>query len=206
MKRAVNRKSIGSGERCARIPDPQNDLPSKTRKPHPKPRLRRARRHADRRYASPGWASPGQRCRRPGPSGHRNHLQALIEAELTEAIGAVLHERTDTRTTCATATAPARCRPQWGIWSCGSRNCAPARSSPACLSVVVGWTRAGRTPCTRWPSGVCRHPPGRWREDYRGGGSPIPVAAWRADSDPGRPRPGPRPTITSRDGLMRVGA
>jgi hypothetical protein len=65
MKRAVNRKSIGSGERCARIPDPQNDLSSKTRKPHPKPRLRMARRHADRRYASPGWTSPGQ-CQTPG--------------------------------------------------------------------------------------------------------------------------------------------
>src|ERR1700750_3441702 len=79
--------------------------------------------------------------------------QALIEAELTETIGAARHERSDTRTnwrhghrpttppTCATATVHARCRPRPGIWSCGSRSCAPARSSPACSSGAAGWTR-----------------------------------------------------------------
>jgi putative transposase len=40
--------------------------------------------------------------------------QALIEAELTETVGAAVHERTDTRPTSATATAAGSCRPPRG--------------------------------------------------------------------------------------------
>ena len=73
--------------------------------------------------------------------------QALIEAELTDTIGAALHERTDTPApTCATATAPGSRRPPPAIWSFGSRSCAPARSSRACWSAAAGSIRR----CSLW--------------------------------------------------------
>jgi len=72
--------------------------------------------------------------------------QALIEAELTETIGAALHERSESRTALRNGHRTRTLSTTAGIWSCGSRNCAPARSSPACSSAVVGWTRR----CSRW--------------------------------------------------------
>ena len=77
-----------------------------------------------------------------------------------------------------------------------SHGCSPAGSATACRAPCI-------TPGTRRPGGAYRHPPGRRRDGYRGGGSPIPVAAWCADSGPRRPRPGPRSVITACDGLMR---
>ena len=73
--------------------------------------------------------------------------QALIEAELTDD-----DRRRPARAhrarapPCATGTAPACCRPRPGIWSCGSRSCAPARSSRRCWSGAGGWIRR----CSRW--------------------------------------------------------
>ncbi len=77
-----------------------------------------------------------------------------------------------------------------------SHGCSPAGSATACRAPCI-------TPGTRRPGGAYRHPPGRRRDGYRGGGSPIPVAAWCADSGPRRPRPGPRSIITACDGLTR---
>jgi hypothetical protein len=69
--------------------------------------------------------------------------QALIDAELTAVIGAGPWERSPDRTTqrngyrprILSATGP-------GIWSCGSRSCAKARSPPPCWSGAGGWTRS----------------------------------------------------------------
>ena len=71
---------------------------------------------------------------------------ALIEAELTDTIGAALHERTDTRTAQRNGHRTRILSTTAGTWSCGSRSCAPARSSPACSSGDAGSTR----PCSRW--------------------------------------------------------
>ncbi len=69
--------------------------------------------------------------------------QALVEAELTAVIGAGPHERTKARFAQRNGHRPWALSTPAGIWSCGP-SCAPARSSPACLSGVAGWIRRVR--------------------------------------------------------------
>ena len=72
--------------------------------------------------------------------------QALIEAELTAVIGAAPHERTESRTAQRNGSRPRTLTTNAGIWSCGSRSCAPTRSSPRCWNAAGGSTRR----CSRW--------------------------------------------------------
>src|SRR5689334_1016761 len=72
--------------------------------------------------------------------------QALIEAELTETIGAALHERTDTRTDLRQRL------PDAGVVDLGRGSgaadpkLAPGRSSRRCWNAAAEWTRR----CSRW--------------------------------------------------------
>ena len=73
--------------------------------------------------------------------------QVLIEAKLTDTIGAALHERSEHRTNPRKGHPPAHVVDHGrGIWSYGSRNCAPTCSSRPCSNAVGGWTRR----CSRW--------------------------------------------------------
>ena len=73
-------------------------------------------------------------------------LQALIEAEATQHIGAGRYERTDSAPPIATAPARGCCRPRPAMSSCASPSCARARSSRRC------WSPAGASTgrCWRW--------------------------------------------------------
>jgi putative transposase len=59
--------------------------------------------------------------------------QALIEAELTQVIGAGPHERTPERSAQRNGHRSRVLATTAGIWSCASPSCAPGRSSPALL-------------------------------------------------------------------------
>ena len=72
--------------------------------------------------------------------------QALIEAELTAAIGAAPHERSGERTALRNGHRARTLSTRPGTWSCGSRSCAPGRSFPPCSSGAAGWIRR----CSRW--------------------------------------------------------
>ena len=56
-------------------------------------------------------------------------LQELIEAEASEAVGAARYERTEHASPSATGRGRGCWPPRPGMWSCGSRSCARARSS-----------------------------------------------------------------------------
>jgi Transposase, Mutator family len=58
--------------------------------------------------------------------GLRLLAQELMEAEVSQLIGAELHERSETRTTHATATGSESGTPGWGPWSWRSPSCARA--------------------------------------------------------------------------------
>jgi Transposase, Mutator family len=73
-------------------------------------------------------------------------LQALIDAEATQQIGAGRYERTQTRTAHRNGTRRGCCPPRPVMWSCTSRNCGKAGSSPRCWSHADGSTG----PCWRW--------------------------------------------------------
>ena len=64
-------------------------------------------------------------------------LQALIELEATQVIGAARYERTETRTTHRNGSRAGCCRPRPVMWSCRSRSCGRAASTRRC------WSRAG---------------------------------------------------------------
>ena len=87
-------------------------------------------------------------------------------------------------------------------------SCTPAgRSAPAMDARLPGRRRpAGHRASLRAPGGragrIDTHPTGGAMATGEGG-SPIPVAAWCADSGPRQPRPGPRPAVTACDGLTR---
>jgi len=66
--------------------------------------------------------------------------QALIEAELSSVIGALPHQRTDTRTAQRNGHRPRTITTTAGIWNCGSRGCGRGRSSRPCWSAAAGWT------------------------------------------------------------------
>ena len=79
-------------------------------------------------------------------SGMQLVLQALIELEAAEAIGAGRYERSPERSPIATAPASAFCPPRPAIWSCRSQSSATGRSSPRCSSRAVASTgRCGRS-------------------------------------------------------------
>ena len=72
--------------------------------------------------------------------------QALIEAELTETIGAGLHERSAERSAQRNGHRTRTLSTTAGIWSCGSRSCVPARSSRHCWNAAAVSIRH----CSRW--------------------------------------------------------
>ena len=73
-------------------------------------------------------------------------LQALIDAEATEVIGAGRYERSAARTTTATAAGPGCCPPRPVTSSSRSPSCARDRSSRRCWNHADGSTG----PCWRW--------------------------------------------------------
>ena len=73
-------------------------------------------------------------------------LQALIEAEATQHIGARPYERTDQRTTHRNGTRARLLSTRPATWSCASPSCGKARSSQPCWSPAAAST--GR--CWRW--------------------------------------------------------
>src|SRR5574338_1640989 len=76
----------------------------------------------------------------------RAGLQALIEAEVTEVIGAGRYERADGRTPCtATGTDPRRCRRPPVMSRCRSPSCGQDRFSRRCWSAAAASTAR----CTR---------------------------------------------------------
>ena len=89
-------------------------------------------------------------------------MQDLIDAELTAAIGAAPHERTDVPdATSATDPGPGCCPHRLVTSSCGSRRCGSGRSSRRCWSRAVGSTRpCGRVIMTAYVTGT-EHPQGR---------------------------------------------
>jgi Transposase, Mutator family len=72
-------------------------------------------------------------------------LQALIDAEATQHIGARPYERTEQRTAHRNAPAPGCCPPRPAMSSCASPSCGRARSSPPC------WSRAAASTGRCWP-------------------------------------------------------
>ena len=100
-----------------------------------------------------------------GPPGRRNVYQALIEAELTDMIGAALHERTESRINVRTVTAPASCPPRRGI---GPRAARPARPAPG---------PARRSTSTVPPAWVAPHPLAGLPDPRCGRGSKVRVLA-----------------------------
>ena len=72
-------------------------------------------------------------------------LQALIDAEATEVIGADRYQRTTSRTTHRNGSARGCCPPRPVTWSCASRNCGRAPSSRPC------WSRAAASTGPCWP-------------------------------------------------------
>jgi transposase-like protein len=73
-------------------------------------------------------------------------LQALIEAEATEAIGAGRYERSASRITHRNGSRSRCCRPRPATWSSRSPSCARDRSSRRCWPRAAALT--GR--CSRW--------------------------------------------------------
>jgi putative transposase len=73
-------------------------------------------------------------------------LQALIEAEAAQQIGAARYERTETRTAHRNGSRTRLLSTKAGDVELASRNCGRARSSPPCWSRVAVST--GR--CWRW--------------------------------------------------------
>jgi hypothetical protein len=73
-------------------------------------------------------------------------LQALIDTEATQHIGAGRYERTDTRTAHRNGTRSRLLSTRPVMWSCASPSCGRARSSQRC------WSRAAASigPCWRW--------------------------------------------------------
>ena len=67
-------------------------------------------------------------------------MQELIDAELTAAIGAASHERTDARSITATVPGLGCCPRRPVMWSCESPSCASGRSSRRCWSRAAGST------------------------------------------------------------------
>ena len=65
-------------------------------------------------------------------------MQDLIDAELTTAIGAEPHERTESRANQRNGSGPGCCRPRRVTSSCGSRSCGSGRSSRACSNPAGG--------------------------------------------------------------------
>jgi hypothetical protein len=86
-------------------------------------------------------------------------LQALIDAEATQHIGAGRYERTDHAPPIATAPARGCCPPRPVMSSCASPSCGRARSSRRC------WNRAAAStgPCWRssWRPTCMAPPPAR---------------------------------------------
>ena len=72
--------------------------------------------------------------------------QALIEAELTDTIGAALHERTDTRTAQRNGHRTRILSTTTGDLELRIPKLRGGRSSPACCSGAGGSIR----PCSRW--------------------------------------------------------
>jgi putative transposase len=73
-------------------------------------------------------------------------LQALIEAEATQQIGAGRYERSASRTTHRNGTRARLLSTRPATWSCASPSCGRARSSRPCWSRAV----ASTGPCWRW--------------------------------------------------------
>jgi putative transposase len=73
-------------------------------------------------------------------------LQALIDAEATEVIGADRYQRTASRTTTATGPARGCCPPRPAMSSCASPSSGRAPSSRPCWSHAA----ASTGPCWRW--------------------------------------------------------
>jgi hypothetical protein len=65
---------------------------------------------------------------------------------LDQAVTLVLAGRSSPRLSTDGIASTGTSRRRRGIWSCGSRSCAPARSSRPCWSAAAGWTRR----CSRW--------------------------------------------------------
>jgi Transposase, Mutator family len=80
-------------------------------------------------------------------------LQELLEAEMTEALGAEKGERTPLRLGHAAATTVAPCSPGSASWSCASRRTAPVASRPSCSSATSARTRRW---WRRWPRCTCK--------------------------------------------------
>jgi hypothetical protein len=72
------------------------------------------------------------------PTNVSGDLRVLIEAELSSVIGAGPTSAATPGQRSATVTARRRLRRRPVIWSCGSRSCAPARSSRACSNAADG--------------------------------------------------------------------
>ena len=64
-------------------------------------------------------------------------LQALIDLEATQVIGAARYERSDTRAPTATAAAPGCCRPRPATTSWPFPSCATAASTPRSSSTAL---------------------------------------------------------------------
>jgi Transposase, Mutator family len=79
-------------------------------------------------------------------SGLQLVLQALIELEAAQRIGAEPYQRSPERSTHRNGSASAPSRPRPATCSCTSPSCDPDRSFPRC------WSRAGGStgPCGRW--------------------------------------------------------
>ncbi len=71
----------------------------------------------------------------------RAGLQALIDAEVTQALGAGRYERTEERTTYRNGTRPKTVATTSGTSKSRFRSCVLGRSSRACSSGVDGSTR-----------------------------------------------------------------
>jgi hypothetical protein len=73
-------------------------------------------------------------------------LQALIDAEATQRIGARPYEAPSSAPPTATGRDPGCCRPRPAMSSSRSPSCARARSSQRCWSLAA----ASTGPCWRW--------------------------------------------------------
>src|SRR5919199_852910 len=95
--------------------------------------------------------------------GLRLLAQELMEAEVSQLVGAELHERSETRTTHRNGYRSGSGTPGWAAWSWRSPSCARAPTSPAC------WNPAGATSGRYW----------RWfRKPTCMASPPQPWATW----------------------------
>ena len=80
-------------------------------------------------------------------------LQAALEAEMTEAIGAEKGERTEARLAYRSGYYPRSWVTRVGRWSCGYRRIAPGAFRPSCSSATSVRRRRWSA---RWPRCTCK--------------------------------------------------